>query len=223
MLKRTEDWISVVSPKALLVGENPTLQWSDEVIDHVMFLDYYFREKPRDLGERSRWSEAAATFDYIRDITAERCRPEQLFATDLWLGPLERAPKGKHILIPEREAKLGMQHLRNILRDNPTIETVFVMDMQANYYLQKLGFCSADEEYLHGAQPRNTGLQNDPPFYQPVSGKVFRKICCKRFGIAGYTAELIPILPARDYPLRDDNIRIYGDLYASLIESFRNE
>ncbi|MFI3283425.1 MAG: hypothetical protein SNG10_08050, partial [Rikenellaceae bacterium] len=96
---KTADWGSVVTTTTLLIGENSTLQWKDEVIEHAMFLDYYFRHAPYDLGERSRYSEARTIFDTLSEITSGECRPEQVHGTLLSNEILPRPPKGKHILI----------------------------------------------------------------------------------------------------------------------------
>lgn len=218
---KTQDWTSVVTPTALLVGENSTLQWSDEIIEHVMFMDYYFRPKPYDLGERSRYTEAKTNFDHIADISCGRYRPEQLYATNLCLDPLERAPKGKRLLIPEAKAAQGLKHIRKILKDNPSIETVFVMSMQANYWLQKLGFYGDDAAFMHGAQPRNAGLDNVPPYYQPVDGKVFGLICGNIYEAKGLPVKVVPIVSAKDYPLREANLERYGKAYETIQGYFR--
>lgn len=219
----TKDWSSIIAPRVLLVGENSTLQWSDDVIDYVMFLDYYFRPKPYDLGERSRYAEAKNIFDMVRFTTADWCQPQELYATNLSFDILPRPPKGKRMFIPESEAAKGFTHIKEILKANPTIEYVMVMGMQANYYLQKLGLYSSSDIFMHGAQPREMGLINTPPYYQPVDGKVFRKICCQIFKNQELDVKIIPILMAKDYPLRDDNIRIYEALYLNLQANFKKD
>lgn len=211
---RTKEWAAVTEPNTLLVGESSMLQWSDDIIDYVMFLDYYFRPKPFDLGERSRYAEAKNIFDMVRTLTHGTCHPENLYATNLCFDMLPRPPKGKRLLLPEEAAHKGIKRIEQILKENPTINQVFVMGMQANYYMQKFGFCTPSADFLKGAEPRTIGLSQD--FYQPIEGKVFRKICCEKFEINGSQAVLIPILPAKDYPLREDNIRIYEEKYAKL-------
>lgn len=211
---KTKEWAAVTEPNTLLIGESSMLQWSDDIIDYVMFLDYYFRPKPFDLGERSRYSEAKNIFDMIATLTHGVCHAENLYATNLTFDMLPRAPKGKRLLIPELSAKVGIERISQIMKENPTIKQVFVMGMQANYHLQKSGFYTTSDDFVRGAAPRTVGLESN--YYQPIDGKVFRKICCQKFQIKGSGAVLIPILPAKDYPLREDNIRIYEESYAKL-------
>lgn len=219
-MEKTKDWSAVTTPKILLIGENATLQWSDEVIPHVMFLDYFFRAKPYDLGERSRYTESELIFEHIEKLTAGWCSPQNVYATNLSLDIHTRSPKGKHLFIPERYAEQGVERIRKILVDNPSIEYIFAMGMQVNYYLQVLGFYGCDEVFIHGAQPKNIGKTNRPPYYQPVDGKVYRDICGKFYDIEGLKAKLVPILPAKDYPLTEENMNRYGESYVTVRKYF---
>lgn len=220
-MNKTKDWSAVTTPKVLLIGENSTLQWSDEVIDSVMFLNYFFNPKPYDLGERSRFTEAKMIFELVDKLTAGWCTPQCVYATNLSLDIHPRAPKGKHLLIPEEFATEGIERIRKILTDNPSIKYVFAMGMQVNYYLQKLGFYGCNEKFIHGSQPKTIGLTNRPPYYQPVDAKVFRPICGNFFEIKGSKVELIPILPAKDYPLTPENMEKYGDCYEVVQQWFK--
>lgn len=219
-MNKTKDWSSVVEPRVLLIGENSTLQWTAEVIEYVMFLDYYFRPKPFDLGERSRYAEAKNVFDMVTYLTNGTCRAQELYGANLSNELLEQAPKGKRILLPEDQAKQGVARMTQILQQNPSIEYVMAMGMQVNRYLQMFDFFERDPEFLAGAEPRTLGLENSPPYYQPVNGKVFRKICARRYRNPALGVDVIPILPAKDYPLREDNLRIYEAAYCDLRESF---
>lgn len=222
-MEKTKDWGAVTTPKILLIGENATLQWSDEIIPHVMFLDYFFDAKPTDLGERSRFTEAKLIFEHIGKLTAGWCTPQCVYATNLSLDLHTRGPKGKHLLIPEKYAIEGVERIRKILTENPTIEYVFAMGMQVNYYLQKLGFYEGTEQFIHGAQPRTIGLTNKPPYYQPVDGKVFHEACGTIFNISRSNVKVIPILPAKDYPLSPENMEKYGDHYIAVQDFFKSK
>ena len=224
---KTSDWPSVTDAKVLLIGENSTLQWKDEVIECAMFLDYYFDYAPYDLGERSRYSEAKTIFEYLKEITAGECRPEQVYGTLLCHDPLYRAPKGKHIVIPEKQAANGLVHIQKILKDNPNIKHVFAMGMQTNYYLQKLGFYNCGElteDFVKGAEPRRVGLTSYDPYYQPVDAKPFREVCFNIYEIEGHSGvQIIPILPIKSYPLRDAELKNFGDNFNRLKSSFTKE
>lgn len=224
---KTADWHSIVTTKALLIGENSTLQWKDEIIEHAMFLDYYFNTPPSDLGERSRYTEAKTIFNAILEITNDTCRPEQVHGTLLSNDFLARSPRGKHILIPEKEAREGYTHIKNILKHNPTIKYVFVMGLQANYYLHKFGFYNCGENteaFLKGAEPRRIGLQSDKPYYQPVNAKPFREVCFKRYlALENSQIEVIPILPVKSYPLSGTELLNFGENFNSLKKSFKKD
>ncbi len=221
---KTADWPSIVSTEVLLIGENSTLQWKDEVLEHAMFLDYYFRHAPYDLGERSRYSEARTIFETIEDLTCGECRAQSVHGTLLSNDILARPPRGKHIYVPERAAREGVEHVKGLLKRLPSIKYIFVMGLQTNYYLQKYGFYSSgegSEEFVRGAQPRRVGLESYNQYYQPVNAKPFRDICFKRYRAAAYpNVEVIPILPVKSYPMVGSDLANFGESYQSLKESF---
>ena len=224
---KTSDWASILDAKFLLVGEHPTLQWKDEVVEYAMFLDYYFSAAPYDLGERSRHSEARNIFTYLKDMTDMYCTPELVYGTLMCSAPLSRPPKGKHTLLPATYAENGLLRINRILKENPTIKYIFVMGMQANYYLQKLGFYSCGEfgdAFLRGAEPARLGLAGKEKFYQPVNAKPFRDICFKPFDVVDHAGvKIIPILPHKSYPLYDSNLNNFGDSLEDLREFFKKE
>lgn len=224
---KTADWPAISKPKAILIGENSTLQWKDEVLEHAMFLDYYFNHPPYDLGERSRYSEAKTIFEILLEISDGKCRPEQVHGTLLSNEILARPPKGKHLFVPEDEAVSGLNHIKALLKRYPSVEYIFVMGLQANYYLQKLGFYNcgeATEEFIHGAQPRRIGLESYHQYYQPVNAKPFRDVCFKRYKLAEYeNIELIPMLPVKSYPLSGSELNNFGENFESLKASFKTE
>lgn len=221
---RTSDWTSILKAKVLLIGENSTLQWKDEVVEYAMFLDYFFKAPPSDLGERSRYSEAGNVFRYLEHITAGECKPETVYGTLLSNDALNRPPKGKHIYVPEREAKEGVRYIKSLLKENPTIEYIFAMGLQTNYYLQKLEFYNCGElteQFVKGAEPRRVGLSSYDRFYQPVNAKPFRDVCFNIYDVTEFKGvKIIPILPAKSFPLRDSELTNYGDNLEKLRLSF---
>lgn len=213
---RAKDLKATKSAKVLVVGEDSNLQWSGKVPEFVMFADYFFRDFPKDGGERSRNVEARNLFAYIAYVTGNKFKPEELYFTNLCNDLVTMPPKGKRVLIPEEKAIRGMTHIEWILEENPTIQYVVVMSMQSNYWFQKLGFYPEDEVFINGAQPRRIGLNCENPFYQPVNGKVFRNMVANRFVSKKHGVTVIPVLSAREYPLKDKNLEIYGDVYELL-------
>ena len=148
---RTKDWKAINNAKVLVVGEDSNLQWSETVPEYVMFADYYLRGFPEDHGERSRNVEARNLFNYITKLTGNQMTPEDFYITNLCNDNLEPAPKGKRVLIPEDKALKGIEHIEWILSQNPTIEYVFAMSLQTNYWLQKSGFYEGSAEFLSAA------------------------------------------------------------------------
>ncbi|MFR9504097.1 MAG: hypothetical protein SNH73_06585 [Rikenellaceae bacterium] len=226
-MMKTADWPSVVNTQVLLIGENSTLQWKDEVLEHAMFLDYYFNHPPYDLGERSRYSEARTIFESLDDMTNGVCRAEQVHGTLLSNDILARPPRGKHLLVPEEAAREGLGHINDVIRRYPTIKYIFIMGLQSNYYLQKFGFYSCGElteSFIRGAEPRRVGLNSYNPYYQPVNAKPFREICFKRYRATQYPEiEVIPILPVKSYPLAGVDLINFGANYQCLKESFTTQ
>lgn len=219
---RSKDWKPKETAKLLVIGEDPNLQWSEQLPEYPMFADYYFRKVPYDHGERSRYVEAKNLFDMIKKLTDYTIPITSVYITHLCNESLERAPKGKRTLIPENLALRGVDHIRWILEQNPEIELILACSMQTNYWLQKSGLVPANETFLKGAEPRRTGIQNDPPFYQPVNAKVFQEICGKfSYLTENPSVRILPLLPVRDFPLHDRNKEQYGAIYEEIINSFK--
>ena len=218
---RTKDWKPKEIAKVLVVGEDSNLQWSETVEKYAMFADYYFRAFPEDHGERSRNVEARNLFSYIKTLTGNKVNPEEVYVTNLCNDDVEPAPKGKRTFIPEEKALKGIEHIKWILSENPSIKYVFAMSLQTNYWLQKAGFYESNAEFIQAAEPRRTGMQNFPPFYQPVDGKAFRGVCGTIQDAAHFAVKVIPILPVKDYPLSAQNEECYGEAYEQIAKYFK--
>lgn len=218
---RSKDWKAIENAKVLVIGEDSNLQWSETVPEYVMFADYYFRSFPKDHGERSRNVEARTLFDYIMELTAGRIKPEDVYITNLCNDSVEPSPKGKRVFIPEAKAFKGIDHIEWVLAQYPSIKYVLAMSLQTNYWLQKAGFYGGDEAFLSAAEPRRTGMENEQPFYQPVDGKAFSAVCGKIYEAKNFPVKVIPILPAKDYPLSEQNRKRYEDAYINICDYFK--
>lgn len=219
---RAKDWKATMSAKVLVIGEDSNLQWSGKAPEYVMFADYYFRRFPEDHGERSRNVEARNLFNYIADLTSHRIDPREVYLTNLCNDSLEPSPKGKRILIPEEKALRGIEHIEWILSQNPSIKYVLAMSLQTNYWLQKAGFYTGSETFLTEAQPRNTGINCIQPYYQPISGKAFPSVCGRVYEASRFPVKILPILPAKDYPLSEQNGERYSEAFESIRLFFKN-
>jgi len=95
------------------------------------------------------------------------------------------------------------------------------MSLQTNYWLQKLGFYGDDNNFIEEAQPRRKGLEDmSAPFYQPVNGKAFESICGNIYPATNHPVKVIPILAAKDYPLKGRNKELYTEAYEKIRNSF---
>lgn len=218
---RTKDWKAVEVAKVLVIGEDSNLQWSETVAKYAMFADYYFRGFPEDHGERSRNVESRHLFEHITKLTDNSIVPEEVYVTNLCNDSVEQAPKGKRTFIPEERALKGIEHIEWILTENPSIKCIFVMSLQTNYYLQKNGFYGRDADFLHAAEPRRVGMENFPPYYQPVNGKAFLSICGNVYDANRFPVKVVPILPANEFPLSEQNMERYGEAYNKIRSYFR--
>lgn len=218
---RAKDWKARKDAKVLVVGEDSNLQWSETVPEYVMFADYFFRSFPQDHGERSRNVEARNLFDYITWLTAGKVTPEEFYITNLCNDNVEPSPKGKRVFIPEAKALKGIEHIKWILSENPSIKYVLAMSLQTNYWLQKAGFYPGDAAFLSAAEPRRIGMENEEPFYQPIDGKAFSSVCGKIYEVEESSLKVIPILPAKDYPLSGQNIDRYKESLEKVSKYFK--
>lgn len=218
---RTKDWKAINTPKILVIGEDSNLQWSETVAKYVMFADYYFRKFPEDHGERSRNVESRNLFEYVMKLTAHQLTPEDVYITNLCNDDVEPAPKGKRTYIPEEKAEKGIEHIKWILSENPTIKCVLAMSLQTNYWLQKLGFYEGDADFLRAAEPRRVGKESLSPFYQPVDGKAFIGICGKEYEAKEFPVKVFPVLPAKDYPLSEQNMERYAKGLEQVVKYFK--
>lgn len=221
---RSKDVKPTQLAKFLIVGEDSNLQWSENVTEYVMFGNYYFQEFPKDHGERSRHVEAQNLFNYIHYLTQGMASPENSYLTNLCNDYIRAtSPKGKRTLIPETNAIKGFDHIKWILEENRSIEYIIALSMQTNYWLQKLGLYTSENDYIERAQPRRIGLSGEEPFYQPIDGKAFTSICFRVFETSSTAVKIIPALPAKDFPFNDQTYERYGATYENLRAYFKPE
>jgi hypothetical protein len=219
---RSKDLKPAELPIVLVVGEDSNLQWSDTATEVAMFADYYFRSFPEDDGERSRNVESRNLFNHLTFVTLNSVKPSEMYITNLCNDYITPAPKGKRVFIPEEKAIKGLSHIEWVLEQNPSIKYVLSMSLQTNYWLQKLEFYGDDEAFLYGAQPRRKGLESlEDPYYQPVDGKVFRSICGNIYDAKKFPVKVIPILSAKNYPLRGKDEELYAGAYEKIRSFFR--
>lgn len=219
---RSKDQKATYPAKVLIIGEDSNLQWTDTVTEYAMFADYYFRPFPEDHGERSRNVEAQNLYHHILFLTNDRFKAEEIYVTNLCNDYVQPPAKGKRVLIPEERAVKGFDHIKWILEQNPSIKYIFAMSLQTNYWLQKLGLYGGDETFIHGAQPRRVGMECIEPYYQPVDAKTLRTIIGQIYDTTLPEVKIIPVLPAKDFPLRDKNEELFREAYTKIRTIFCN-
>ncbi len=217
---KTEDWKAIETAKALVIGHDPRLQKSDTIAPFALFADYYFRQEPTKPSERSKYGLAKATFDHINYLTNNKIKPNTVYITNLCNESLPHAPKNKMVYIPMEKAIEGLNNIKKILRENLSIEYLFPMSLQVNYWLQKLGFYSSDNEFLELTEPREKGLQKDPKYFEPKNNRTFLLICGNIYNVTDGHQKVIPILHTKNYPLKGNFLEAYGLSYDRIRKYF---
>ena len=208
-------------PRALLIGHDPRLQKSDTQAEYVLFANYYFDKTIRDRAFKSKYGLAATTFNQISYITNGKIKPDEIYITNLCNSALPHAPKGKTVYIPEDKAIAGVENIKKIIEENPSIEILFPMSLQVNYWLQKLGLYYSIEEFIKKSTPKTKGVQNKPPYYEPIGKSPFLLICGNGYKFTGGKQIVIPILHSRRFPLNKQH-KAYVPAYERISYYFQN-
>lgn len=200
------------TPRALLIGHDPRLQQSDTQAEYVLFANYYFDKTIKDRAFKSKYGLAASAFNQITHITNGKIKPEEIYITNLCNSDLPHAPKSKTVYIPEEKAITGVENIKKIIDENSTIEYLFPMSLQVNYWLQKLGLYYSSDEFIEKSTPKTIGIQNKPPYYEQTGKSPFLLICGNRYHVTGGIQVVIPILHAKCFPL-NKQFRAYEPAY----------
>ena len=217
---KTNDWKSLDDAKIVVVGHDPRLQVSDTIATYAFFADYYFKPEPKSGSEKRKYGLAKSAFEHILYLTNNKFTPEQIYITNLCNDALPHAPKNKTVLIPKDKAIDGISNIRQILTTNPSIEIIFPMSQQVNYWLQKLEFYAGRKEFVENSEPKTKGLINTPPYFEPKKGRAFKLVCGNQYKVVNNKQLVIPILHTKNFPLKH-NFKTYEDCYQKITEYFR--
>ena len=198
---KTQDWKPIKPAKALIIGHDPRLQKTDAQAPYALFADYFFTTIPTKTSEKRKYGLAKTTFDHISYLTNNKIQTDNIYVTNLCNDCLPHAPKGKTVLIPKEIANDGINRIKSIIEENPTIKYIFPMSLQVNYWLQKLGFYEANYKFVEMSEPKEIGLTNDKPYYEPKKTRSFLLICGDTFLINNGEQIVIPILHSKQFPL----------------------
>ena len=126
------------------------------------------------------------------------------------------------MLIPEEKAVEGLQNIRLILANHPTIKYVFPMSLQVNYWLQKLGFYTPNKRFIEDSEPNAAGLMSTPPYYQPKKQRTFLMICGNQYKVIDGEQIVIPVLHVKNFPLKR-NFIAYSECYDRVRSFFKSD
>jgi hypothetical protein len=219
---QTIDWKSKEEAKALVIGHDPRLQKSETIVSYALFANYFFENEPQKSSELQKFKLAKSTFDQITEITNGIITPEKIYVTNLCNSLLPHAPKGKTVLIPEIKAIEGLKNIQNILYENPTIEYIFPMSLQVNYWLQKFDFYNSNTGFVEETEPKTKGIKCENPYFEPKKTKTFLAICGNQYKIKNGSQTLIPILHSKNYPIKG-NFSVYQENYKNIKNYFKLE
>ena len=218
---KTKDWKPSGTPKALVIGHDPRLQESDTIAPYALFADYYFNPIPTKPSEKRKYGLAKVTYDQITYITNSKIKPDTIYITNLCNYPLSHAPKRKMVYIPKDKAQEGLDNIIKILAELPTIEYIFPMSSQVNYWLQKLGFYDSNDSFIARSEPREKGIKFDPSYFAPKYSRTFLLICGNIYSPIGRQQKIIPILHSKQFPLNKKTIK-YNLCYDRIREYFNS-
>lgn len=208
----TKPWGSPDKAKVLVIGHDPRLQGSSTLATYCLFADYYFRPKPTERRELAKYQLAEALFNCVKDLTGGRISDDEVLVTNLCNAALPRPLDRRIVFIPEEKAEKGLKEIRVLLAGS-NIKLVFPMSQQVNYWLQVLGFFPANAGFVEESKPKEIGIKNVLPYYEPRKGRAFKRICGQKF-IADDQYYLFPILHVKSYPLKG-NFCVYEEDYVS--------
>ena len=212
----TKDYKPTNPAKALIIGHDPTLRATETKPGYAFFADYYFKKEPHNKSENRKYMLAKKTFEQIVEITGGKIRANEIYVTNLCNKKLPHSDGV--VRIPKEAAVDGVARIREILKANPTIQYVFPMSLQVNYWLQELGFYTSNDGFLENTRPKeNNG--NDRKF-KPRKGRTFLLICGKQYKISNGEGQIvIPILHTKQYPLKG-YMMVYDSCYKRIQEFF---
>ncbi len=207
------------SAKILVIGHDPRLQQSNTLAGNAFFGDYYFQAIPTQRSERAKYKLAEAVYGYVGYLTSYRYPVDQIILTNLCNEALPHAPKGRTVYIPEDKARLGICAIQDILSQSQ-VKVIFAMSEQVNYWLQKLQFYPAVEEFLSGAEPKAKGVRYELPYYEATRGRAFLSICGKQY-FTPDKRSVFPILHIKNWPMRGPIAKAYGKSYETCTNALK--
>jgi len=201
----------------LIIGHDPRLRKSNTLASYSLFADYYYKPRPQIPSEIAKYELASAALGMVETLVGRSLCASEVVVTNLCNRALPRPPSGKTVLIPTAEADAGIRELQEMV-EHGSIRLVFSMSEQVNYLLQLLGFCQAVPEFLLNAEPKQKGLLNDPPYYEP-NRRSFQTICGRPLK-GPFRSTVFPIVHPKNWPFTGQ-FQVYEELYNCCRENVR--
>jgi hypothetical protein len=222
----TQDWKSFYDARVLLIGHDPRLGRSRTIAKKCFFFDCFLDENngkikalPIGKSEQQKYGLAKVVFDQLEYLTNNRFKKEEIYVTNLCNDPLPSTEGKGVVYIPEEKAIKGIENIKHILKNNPSIKFIFPMSLQVNYWLQKLQFYSSENDFLHDSEPSVVFIKENPKIYKPRKQGAFKLICGNTYRL-GESSIIIPILHPKNFPLKN-NFIAYQENYNRIIEYFK--
>ena len=199
----TKPYGDLEKSKVLVIGHDPRLIYSETIAEYCFFADYYMEKykgtKPTSISEKNKYNLARSNYLYINNLTNYKYKNEEIYITNLCNNGLVRSTSGT-VYIPESEAEKGVAEIKEIL-NNSKIEKVFAQSAQVNYWLQKLGIYSSNDDYVKLSEPVESYSEQGEymPYYRVKKlPSPFYSICGKEYMI-GDKVKLYPIIHVKQY------------------------
>jgi hypothetical protein len=126
---------STINPESFIDWTRSDITKFKRPSGYRFICNLYFDPPSGKGAELRKYGLAKSSFDQITYLTNGKIAPENVYVTNLCNAALDHSPKGKTVFITEDKARKGLDNIRSILASNPSIEFVFPMSLQVNYWL----------------------------------------------------------------------------------------
>ena len=150
---------------------------------------------------KSKSELAAATVEYVRELTGGQVALGEMYFTNLCNEFLPHAQKGGTVLIPDETADRGIADIERALNDGKP-QVIIPMSLQVFYHLARSGFVAMEqgerERFLRKAAP-NPSAQ-DRGAYASTGRAPFLAVCGRRFSHTD--VPVVPVLHVKSWSSR---------------------
>jgi hypothetical protein len=199
-MKSVEPFGDPSTATILVIGHDPRLQRSPAEAEVAFFLDYLKRPYPDSRSEARKYDLAQAVCQYVNDLAGCDVPLAELYVTNLCNEFLEHAPRSRTVLIPDEQARRGLEHITRIAAGGH-FRVILPMAVQTLYHLCRLGFIDEALElaaFIQAARPRPDKAAQG--IYVQSGSAPFLDVCGRRFHHRG--VPVVPIVHVKQRPLK---------------------